>query len=510
MNSRCGGLLWWGLLSLILAPASSGDQPNIVIILADDLGYGDPGCYNDQSRIPTPRIDRLAVDGMRFTDAHSPSSVCTPARYGLLTGRYAWRTRLQRGVLWPWDPPLLESRRTTLPEILRQSGYATACVGKWHLGWDWPLVEGGRIRDEFPGFTIPGEQRASWAERIDFSRPVDGGPLDHGFDHYFGDDVPNFPPYTFIRDRQVAQIPNATKPDSMFGHPGPAHADWDLAAVLPRITDRAVAFIEEQGERDSSRPFFLFFSLTAPHTPIAPAAGFAGVSQAGAYGDYVAQVDHSVGRIVDALHRSGVTERTLLVFTSDNGSPQRDGTGMSGPIGSVKQRFGHDPSRPWRGMKGDIWEAGHRVPLLVRWPQQIEAGTVSAQPVIHVDWMRTLATLTGQTLDGETGEDSFDLSPTLFGWPTRTAVRDHLIHHSGNGTFAIRQGPWKLITGRGSGGFTRYSPPDDSPRGQLYHLDEDPGEQTNRYASQPRRVDQLSRLLDQYRTARGTHPAADR
>ncbi|MHC5005452.1 MAG: sulfatase family protein, partial [Planctomycetota bacterium] len=332
----------------------SGDDgpPNIVVILADDLGYGDPGCYNDESRIPTPRIDALAAAGIRFTDAHTPSSVCTPTRYGLLTGRYCWRTALQRSVLWPWDPPLLEPRRLTLPEVLQRAGYHTACIGKWHLGWDWPLRDGGFVTDELEGHTIPRPQRAAWGARVDFGRATRGGPVDHGFDAYFGDDVPNFPPYCFLENDRVVSPPTVQKPDGMFGHPGPALAGWDLSAVLPTLAQRAVRYIEQRATQ-SGRPFFLYLPLTAPHTPIAPSPHFIGRSEAGWYGDFVHEVDWVVGQVLDALERTGLAGTTLGIFTSDNGSPQRDGTAMSGPIGSVPARFGHDPSRPWRGMKSD-------------------------------------------------------------------------------------------------------------------------------------------------------------
>ncbi len=214
---------------------ATADQPNIVIILADDLGYGDPGCYNSESKIPTPHIDLLAHQGTRFTDAHSPSSVCTPTRYGLLTGRYGCAHPLKRGVLWPWDPPLIEADRLTLPQMLRDLGYRTACVGKWHLGWDWPISGGGFISDEFRGHTIPPEQRETWGKRIDFQRRIGGGPTTRGFDDYYGDDVPNFPPYGFIEGDRTAGLPSVARPPDMFGHAGPALPGWDLSMVMPTL-----------------------------------------------------------------------------------------------------------------------------------------------------------------------------------------------------------------------------------------------------------------------------------
>lgn len=469
--------------------------PNIVLILADDLGFGDPGCYNDASKIQTPYIDRLAAEGLRFTDAHSPSSVCTPTRYGILTGRYAWRTPLKRSVLWPWDPPLIEEARLTLPEFLRQRGYRTACVGKWHLGWDWPIDDDLHVTDVFSGHTIPQEERASYGRRLDATRPILGGPLAHGFDHYFGDDVPNFPPYAFLLDDRLTVRPRVEKPEAMFGHAGPAAPGWDLSVVLPVLAQRAAGWIDERAA-EPERPFFLYLPLTAPHTPIAPSPHFAGRSEAGAYGDWVAEVDWCVGQVLAALERGGLVENTLVIFTSDNGSPQRDGTDMSGPTGSVRVRFDHDPSRPWRGMKSDAWEGGHRVPCLARWPGRVEAGAVSTEPLVQTDFYRTLAALTGCELPETAGEDSFDMSAVLLGHAPPGGVRDHLVHHSGGGVFAIRAGRWKLILGRSSGGFTKYTPPADAPAGQLYDLHADPGEMNNLYRERPEVVEDLESRLE--------------
>ncbi len=478
-------------------PEARPRTPNIVIILADDLGYGDPGCYNGQSKIPTPHIDRLASEGLRFTDAHTPSSVCTPTRYGLLTGRYCWRTKLKRSVLWPWDPPLIAADRLTLPTMLKQHGYHTACVGKWHLGWDWPLKNGRYISDEFTGHTIPRDNRQSFARRIDFQKPTRGGPTERGFDLYFGDDVPNFPPYCFIADNRTVGIPSVEKPKGMFGHPGPALPGWDLSLVMPTLTQRAVQYIEQRGKKPGE-PFFLYMPLTAPHTPIAPSPHFIGKSKAGWYGDFVHEVDWTVGQVLSSLKRTGLADNTLVIFTSDNGSPQRNGVNMNGPTGSVK-KYGHDPSRPWRGMKSDIWEAGHRVPFIARWPKHVPAGETSNEPIVLTDLMRTIGRLVGHKLPNTAAEDSFDVLPALLGKESATPIRDHLIHHSGGGLFAIRQGNWKLILGKGSGGFTRYKPPKDAPDGQLYNLADDPGEKQNLYLKQPKIVKRLSALLERYK-----------
>ena len=517
------------LCAALFAGAAVGqERPNIVLILADDLGYGDPSCYNDESKIPTPHIDRLAREGRRFTDAHSPSSVCTPTRYALLTGRYAWRTPLERSVLWPWDPPLLEDERVTLPEFLRAKGYRTACIGKWHLGWNWRLLPAPRapegtaasyVRDELRGHTWPRRRRAGIAARVDWSAPIKGGPLAHGFDSYFGDDVPNFPPYAFILDDRVTVRPSVSKPKGMFGHAGPAAPGWDLSQVMPLLAQRAATWIDEhaasgarasKGARDSTpsgattnaKPFFLYLPLTAPHTPIAPTPVHVGKSKAGAYGDFVHEVDWFVGVVLRALDRNRLGKNTLVIFTSDNGSPQRDGTRMSGPVGAVKKRFGHDPSKPWRGLKSDAWEGGHRVPCILRWPGRIKPGSLCDAPISLSDFYRSIAGIVGHEVSAEQGEDSFDVRKHLIhGAGKDAAVRDHLVHHSGNGLFAIRVGRYKLILGRGSGGFSRYRPPKGAPAGQLYDLVADPGERKNLYAEKPEVVERLRAKLHGLRKA---------
>ena len=481
-------------------PNIEQNRPNIVIILADDLGYGDLEVYNSESQIPTPHLNRLAQDGMRFTDAHSPSSVCTPTRYGLLTGRYAWRTALKKEVLWAWDKPLIDPDRLTIPKMLKTHGYTSAIIGKWHLGWRWPAKnKGGFVNDSLRFGNHSDSWRSDIWEDIDFSKPLGGGPLEAGFDYYFGDDVPNFPPYVFFENNQLLQIPESTKPDSMFGTPGPMVQGWRLDQVMPSITGKAVEFIHQQSA--SETPFFLYFSLTAPHTPIAPSTDFVGTSEAGLYGDFVHQVDASVGRIVTALRETGMYTNTLLIFTSDNGSPQRDGTNMNGQIASVKQ-YGHDPSRPWRGMKADIWEGGHRVPFIATWPEKIEAGSRSDHLVSLTDIGSSIATLLDIPVEHGSLEDSYDISPLLLGAEFNSPMRASIVHHAYDGTFAIRQGDWKLILGKDSGGFSRNLPEESKPvetEGQLYNLSKDAAEQVNEYASRPDKVEQLTAALNSIR-----------
>jgi len=476
------------------AKKQNEEKPNIVIILADDLGYGDPQVYNPESKIPTPNIDGLASEGMRFTDAHTPSSVCTPTRYGLLTGQYAWRTALKTGVLWMWDKPLIAPDRHTFPKMLKSKGYATACIGKWHLGWRWPSnKEEGYINDTIPVGDYNLKGRNELWKTIDFSKPLGGGPLEAGFDYYFGDDVPNFAPYTFFENNKLVKIPNLIKPATMYGGPGPMSEGWKLEQVMPEITDKAVKYIEEKSKGD--HPFFLFFALTAPHTPIAPTEKFKGKSKAGAYGDFVNEVDWSVGQIVKALKKSDEFENTILVFTSDNGSPQRDGRNMGGNIASVK-KFGHDPSRPWKGMKADIWEGGHRIPFIASWPHKIAANKVSNQVLCLTDIISSVAAILGILKEKGTMEDSYDISPILLG--KDSPIREDIIHHSIDGTFAIRKGDWKLILGKNSGGFSKglkiEGIPVDSD-GQLYNLSDDPSERHNLYAQNPEKVKELTVLL---------------
>ncbi|MEQ6118199.1 arylsulfatase [Reichenbachiella sp. MALMAid0571] len=488
------------LLAIFLFSACTKEKnPNIVIILADDLGYGDPQVYNSESKITTPNIDQLAVEGMRFTDAHTPSSVCTPTRYGLLTGRYAWRTELKKSVLWMWDKPLIAKNRLTIPKMLKAKNYTTACIGKWHLGWRWPSNQGsGFMNDTIPIGDYRLKGRNELWERIDFSKELGGGPLEAGFDYYFGDDVPNFAPYTFFENNKLTKIPNQIKPNDMYGGSGPMSEDWKLENVMPEITKRAVKYIEEKTQSD--KPFFLYFALTAPHTPIAPTDEFKGKSEAGLYGDFVHEVDWSVGQVVKALKKSGEFENTLIIFTSDNGSPQRDGTNMGGQIASVK-KYGHDPSRPWKGMKADIWEGGHRVPFIASWPGKIEANTVNDQLVCLTDIISSVASILKIPKKNDSMEDSWDISPTLF--QNNTPIREDLIHHSIDGTFAIRKGDWKLIEGRNSGGFSKGLKIDGIPvetEGQLYNIYNDPSEKDNLYASDEIKVRELSQILNKYKT----------
>ena len=467
-----------------LCPAASGQSrrpPNIVYILADDLGWGDLRCYNRESAIPTPHADRLAREGIRFTDMHSPSSVCTPTRYGILTGRYAWRTRLERGVLWGYSPNLIEPGRLTVATLLRSQGYATAAIGKWHLGL--------------------GDQ-----EKTDYSRPLRPGPLDHGFEYFFG--IPaslDMDPYLYIEnDRAVAlptgRIEGRSQPRGVFWRAGAIAPGFRLEEVLSKLTDRAVEWILAQS---SERPFFLYFALTSPHTPWLVSPPFRGKSQAGDYGDFVAETDDALGRILEALDRAGVAKNTLVILTSDNGAHWTP---------EDQSRYAHRANAGWRGMKADIWEAGHRVPFLARWPARIRPATVSHHLGCLTDLMATLAELLQLRLPDDAGEDSFSMLDALLG-QGRSRKRPAVVLHSSEGMFAIREGPWKLIRGLGSGGFSEprsVDPTPGEPAGQLYHLERDPQETVNLYGKHPEIVARLEAQLEQVRRSGRSRPVARR
>lgn len=490
------------LATTLLLCASALAQPrlpNLVIVFADDMGYGDPRAYNPRSRIPTPHIDDLARRGMRFTDAHTASSVCTPSRYGLLTGRYPWRSRLPVGIVNSWGGPVIDADRLTLGKALQARGYRTACIGKWHLGWDWPVEGGSYLSDELDGINV-GPDYEPFGERIDFARPVRAGPTTRGFDYYFGDDVPNFPPYAFIENDRVLGNPTDRMPANKGQRAGPMLPRWDLWSAQPTITARAVEWLEER-TKEPDEPFFLYMPLLGPHTPIVPNAAHRGKSEAGPYGDWVHQMDAILGKLVAVLERTGTIDNTLVIFTSDNGSPARSGIGSFGATSTVTELYSHVPNAPWRGLKADAWEAGHRVPLVVRWDARIPPGSTSDRTVCLTDIFATMSEIAGFAMPADAGEDSFSLAPLLFG--EGTYRRTSTVHHSLSGLFAIRKFGWKLILGDGSGGFS-------SPRGrildidadgpmQLYLLDEDPRERRNLAGSRP---DKSVELMGELRTIR--------
>lgn len=463
-NSRLHPLVVLILLTPSFAAAADA-RPNILLILADDMGYGDPRCYNPESKIPTPNIDALAARGLRFTDAHAPAAWCVPSRYGLMTGRYPMRGRGYNAA--DMKQSVLEPGRPTLPSMLKKADYATACFGKWHLGF-----EGGH-------------------DRADFAARVDGGPLARGFDHFFG--IPgslDFGPYCWFVDDRVPVPPTR---DVAAGGPGIQGPFWRAGRiapdfthedVLPELTRRAVAYVKQR--RGGDKPFFLYFALPAPHTPWVPTAKFRGASAAGDYGDFVAQVDDTVGQLLAALEESNLAGDTLVIFTSDNGPVWFD---------RDVAKYGHRSAGPWRGMKSDLYEAGHRVPFVARWPGRIPANATTDHLLCFTDLFATVAAVVGQEIPRDAAEDSHDLSPHFLGRAPREPIRRTLMVEDR----LIRRDEWKLVLGRPAGNLS----PDRGnarpiPLGSLYNVKDDPGETTDLYARHPDKVEELRSLRLQY------------
>ena len=455
----------------------NGGRPNIVYILADDMGYGDVSCLNEGGKIRTEHLDRMARGGIVFRDAHATSAVCTPSRYSILTGRYNWRSTLKRGVLWGYDAPLIERGRMTVASFLKSQGYRTACVGKWHLGWTWPK--------KGPGM-----------DEVDFAQPIGDGPTTVGFDQFFGISASlDMPPYVYVRDDAVTAMPDRTVAATTgkgFYRAGPISPDFEFEDVLPRMTREAVSFIDTQAKSDA--PFFLYFPLPAPHTPILPVKEFQGKSGTNAYGDFCVQVDAVVGQVAAALERNGVADNTILVFTSDNGcSPMAD----FAELGAA----GHNPSYVFRGHKADIYEGGHRIPLIVRWPEGIAPGRVCEEPVCLCDLLATCAGILGERLPEDAGEDSVSNLPLWRGRQGGAPVREAVVHSSMDGSLSIRRGRWKLEMCPGSGGWSAPAPGpacEGLPPVQLYDLAADIGERRNVQAEHPEVVKEMREMLLRY------------
>ena len=465
-------------------------HPNIVYIMADDMGYGDPGCYG-ATKIPTPGMDRLAREGIRFTDCHSASAVCTPSRYAVLTGRYCWRSRLEKWVLWGFEPPLIEPERLTVASLLKQQGYATAAVGKWHLGLGWTTTDG---QDPLPD-----------GSNVDYSVPVTGGPTALGFDTSFCiTGSLDMAPYCFIRDDRTVGIPSVEKdPYNPQQREGLMVPGWDDEKVDQTFAEKAVEFIEQHHAAHPDQPFFLYLTPSAPHRPCLPPEFIAGRSQAGLRGDMVCMVDWMAGQVDDALQRLGLADDTLFILTSDNGARATCYDGND---------YGHKSCGDWRGQKADIYDGGHREPFIARWPGHIPAGTTSDEPACLVDLMATIAAIVGADLPDDSGEDSYDILPALLGQQLKSPIREAVVHHSGDGMFSLRQGPWKLIVGLGSGGFSEpkhQDPEPEGPQGQLYHMEEDPRETTNLWLERSDVVDGMSALLERYRQAGHSRPQGE-
>ncbi|MFC2115930.1 arylsulfatase [Bacteroidota bacterium] len=465
----------WILIALGLSTCSSPEElPNIVVILVDDMGYGDPGCFNPQSKILTPNIDQLAAEGMRFTDAHAPGPLCHPSRYGLITGRYPFRTDISK---WRRQP-LIEDGQITIASLLKSQGYHTAMVGKWHLGFH----ENG------------------------YENPLPGGPVDVGFDSYFGIRAStDIPPYFYIRDDHAVEPPNDhieanysqgwSPIQGAFWREGGIAPGLELKDVLPRFTNEAIKVVEDHvsGDETAEQPLLLYLAYPAPHTPWLPSAEFEGKSGAGMYGDFMIMVDNEIGKVLEALQKAGLSENTLLVFTADNG-----------PVWYEKdvERLGHDSSGGLRGMKADAWEAGHRMPFIVRWPGRVEEGSVTKQIICFTDLLATFADVTAAGIPEDAVLDSYSFLPVLTGGqPENLPIRGPIVMSSGSSqAMMIRSGDWKLINQLGSGGFSKPSliePGPGDPAGQLYNLADDPGETNNVYLQHPEIVSRLNNEMIQ-------------
>lgn len=484
-------------LPLVERPVRAADataaRPNIVYILCDDLGIGDVHCFNPQGKIKTPSMDRAAKEGMRFTDMHSGSAVCSPTRYGVITGRYAWRSKLQSGVLGGLSPRLIEPGRLTVAELLKQQGYHTACIGKWHLGMDW-VKQGGKDVAEL-SIESPAQV---W--NVDYSKPFANGPNSVGFEYYFGISASlDMVPYTFLENDHVTVLPTVDKTfpfmegrESGRTRKGPAAPEFKVTDVLPTLTKKATEYIARQAK--AGQPFFLYLPFASPHSPIATAADWQGKSGLNPYADFVMQTDWSIGEVLKALDEHGMQENTLVIITSDNGcSPQAKFEELLAK--------GHNPNSIYRGHKADIFEGGHRIPFIARWPAKVKAGSESDQTLCLTDLMATCADILNIDLPKTAGEDSVSILPALEG-KAEEPLREAVVHHSINGSFAIRQGPWKLVLCRDSGGWSAPRPgtpaAKELPDTQLFNLESDIGETKNVAAEHPDIVAKLTELMEQY------------
>lgn len=495
---------------IAVSNAVSADPPdqrlNVVILYVDDMGFGDLEIQNPDSKIPTPFLNELARSGMRFTDGHSSSGICTPSRYALLTGRHHFRKF--HGIVNALGKSVIDSDRLTMPEMFRECGYETACIGKWHLGWDWDALK----KDNAQPQTIEGTKRKVWPhEAFDWTRQVPDGPLTHGFDYYFGDAVINFPPYCWIENDKVVEPPDSTltrvsgvaKEGNWEARPGPALADWDFYEVLPTLTQKGVEYIQSRKNQES--PFFLYFAFPSPHAPIVPTDEFNGKSQAGPYGDFVNQTDWCCGQLLQSLETAGLTENTIVIFTSDNG-PERYAYARA-------KEFDHWSAAPFRGLKRDIYEGGHHVPFIIRWPGATEPDSLCEQLVSQIDLMATLAAMLEFKLPEDAAEDSHDLLPLISG-ETANSPRTVHVHNTFKDRYAIRDGKWLLIDGvngyhsRGFEGWEKRNgyPADNQQPVELFDIASDPEQKHNIAADHAAVVHDLRQNLTAIKNGKFTAP----
>ncbi len=518
--------LWTLIISLLSADtlAQQKQLPNIVIIMADDLGYGDFSSYGAQ-KVKTPAVDALANGGMRFTDAHTASSLCSPSRYSLMTGRYSWRTPLRAGVLTWFAKPLIEQNRMTLASLLKQSGYYTACVGKWHLGFEWALKPNAPAN---PDSTVFGSWEVSTQDHIDFSKPVKQGPVERGFDYYYGIAASNnMIPFVFIENDRVKQSPTIKKEYVYDTDQESIRApEWNLETLDADLTKKAVNVIDRHFQQKTDKPLFLYYPTSAIHRPCLPTST-KGKSQAGLRGDMILEFDQIVADVVAALKRNNAFENTLIIITSDNGGvpgdavlpleKYREDLGdlfypvMAGkftpqyinPQGNAVTKKGwitydHASAGPYRGHKSDAWEGGHRVPLIMHWPGNIKEKTEMAGTVCNVDLLATLAELTGKKLTAAEGEDSYSFLPAVLGKSASTGRSSLTMVAGGSGAYVVRIGDWKYIEGgRPAWGQTFYSNGPKTKDFQLYNLKEDPKEEHNLFTAQPERIATFKKLIQQ-------------
>jgi arylsulfatase A len=486
-------------LGLVGVAFAASNRPNIVIIYADDMGYGDLNIQNPNSKIPTPHLDQLAREGMRFSDAHSSSGICSPSRFALLTGTYHWRR--QHGIVDSFGPPFFKDTDYTLPQMLKERGYTTGAIGKWHLGWNWTLKTppSGRVEqwERVREFYRP--------EDIDWSGPIRGGPLDRGFDTYFGDGTINFPPYAWVENDRMVELPTSvmdinnigfeTKEGSWEFRPGPKVEGWNPYEVLPTLTKRAVSWIDQQ---NADQPFFLYFALPSPHAPIIPNDEFLGKSEAGGYGDFMVQTDWVAGQVLNALKANGLDKNTLVIFTADNGP--------EGYAWARAENYGHFSMGELRGLKRDVWEGGHHVPFIIKWPGHVPAHSVSNEVISQVDIMATISAITGAKLPAEAAPDSYNLLPVAEGVSLLTPLREATVHNTYEGIWGLRQGEWLYIDGP-TGGHRKMPKSFMALRGYeefesdvlLFDLHQDPGQRVNLSKQYPDRIKAMAALLQRYR-----------
>jgi len=498
-------------MALAMAVSLHGKPPNIVLILADDLGYGDVGCYNPESKIPTPNLNQMAREGMKFMDAHSPSTVCTPTRYSLLTGRMAFRTGFRGVFAGVGGPCLIEKGRLTLPQLLKEKGYATAMFGKWHIGMSFYDSKGALITN----------RGLEGVQKIDYTRAIPDGPLNHGFDHFFG--TVSCPTtdwlYAYVDGDQIPVQPTGLldkthlpkHPYSRDNRRGMIAPDFDLEEVDLVFLQKSRDFLRSHLSERSHKPFFLFHSLQAVHLPSFPADRFKGKTGSGPHGDFILEMDWIVGELLKELKMLGVDQETLVIFSSDNGPEVPTTIAM-------RRDHGHDGARPWRGVKRDQWEGGHRVPLIIRWPGVVKQGGISHQIVSLTDLFATCASIVGSKIPDGAAEDSFSFFAQMMGHSMDEGARPYLLQQTMSLDLSIREGRWKYLDHRGSGGnnyaregewgMRQFALPENDPDapGQLYDLETDPGETLNLYSKRPEIVKRLKRILEDSKLSGRSRP----